>query len=181
MSRDYGFFPVFVEKYFWMCYTYTKITISYRRNAMQELLTLLDKDLIYDGHEIINGSFVIRTHSGNPVCKCRYCGRKSTSVHSLYQRSVQDLPIQGHTTTLMITARKMFCKNPKCEHKTFSETFAFMGRSAQKTDRLKNQIINVALETSSIAAADTLKRGAIQTSKSTVCLLLKKIAPIVDK
>ena len=147
---------------------------------MQELLTLLDKNLVYDGHEMIDRNFVIKTHSDNPVCKCRYCGTESSSVHSLYQRSVQDLPIQGHTTILVITTRKMFCKNPKCEHKTFSETFSFMGRSAKKTNRLKNQIINVALETSSIAAADMLKREAIQTSKSTVSLLLKKIAPIVD-
>ena len=147
---------------------------------MQELLTLLDKDLIYDGHEIVDGNFVITAHSGNPVCKCRYCGKESSSVHSLYQRSVQDLPIQGHTTTLVLTARKMFCKNPACEHTTFSEAFPFMGKSAKKTDRLKEQIINVALETSSVAAADTLKRSAIQTSKSTVCLLLKKIVADVD-
>lgn len=147
---------------------------------MQELLTLLDKNLIYDGHGIDNGNFVIKAHSGNPVCKCRYCGKESSSVHSTYVRSVQDLPIQGHTTILLLTSRKMFCRNPQCGHKTFSETFPFIGKSAKKTDRLKDQIINIALETSSVAAADTLKRGAIQTSKSTVCLLLKKIAPIVD-
>ena len=147
---------------------------------MQELLTLLDENLVYDGHEIVNGNFVLKAHSGNPVCKCRYCGRESSSVHSVYVRSVQDLPIQGHTTTLLLTSRKMFCRNPQCGHKTFSETFPFMGRNAKKTDRLKDQIINIALETSSVAAADTLKRGAIQTSKSTVCLLLKKITPIVD-
>lgn len=147
---------------------------------MQELLTLLDKNLIYDGHWIDNGNFVIKAHSGNPVCKCRYCGKESSSVHSTYVRSVQDLPIQGHTTTLLLTSRKMFCRNPQCGHKTFSETFPFIGKSAKKTDRLKDQIINIALETSSVAAADTLKRGAIQASKSTVCLLLKKIAPIVD-
>ena len=147
---------------------------------MQELLTLLDKDLIYDGHEIVDGNFVIIAHSGNPVCKCRYCGEGSSSVHSVYQRSVQDLPIQGCTTTLVLTARKMFCKNPACGHTTFSETFPFMGKSAKKTDRLKEQIINVALETSSVAAADALKRSAIQTSKSTICLLLKKIAADVD-
>ena len=69
-------------------------------------------------------------NSGNPVCKCKYCGRESSSVHSLYQRSVQDLPIQGHTTTLLITSRKMFCKNPQCSHKTFSETFSFIGKNA---------------------------------------------------
>lgn len=147
---------------------------------MQELLTLLDKDLIYDGHEIVDETFVITAHSGNPVCKCRYCGKESASVHSVYRRSVQDLPIQGHTTTLVLTARKMFCKNPQCGHKTFSEIFSFLDRNAKKTNRLKEQILNVALETSSVAAADTLKREAIQASKSTVCLLLKKIAPPVD-
>lgn len=147
---------------------------------MQELLTLLDKNLVYDNHQIIDGNFVITAHSGNPVCKCRYCGKESSSIHSVYQRSVQDLPIQGHSTTLVLTARKMFCKNPKCEHKTFSESFSFIERNAKKTNRLKDQIINVALETSSIAAADTLKREAIQASKSTVCLLLKKISTIVD-
>lgn len=83
---------------------------------MQELLTLLDKNLVYDSHQIMDGNFVITAHSGNPVCKCRYCGKESSSVHSVYQRSVQDLPIQGHPTTIVLTARKMFCKNPKCEH-----------------------------------------------------------------
>ncbi len=44
---------------------------------MQKLLTILDKNLIYDGHEIVNGNFIIRAHSNNPVCKCIYCGRES--------------------------------------------------------------------------------------------------------
>ena len=53
---------------------------------MQELLTMLDPDLIYEGHEIINGVIYITASSGKKICKCPYCGVESTAVHSTYQR-----------------------------------------------------------------------------------------------
>jgi len=148
---------------------------------MQELLTMLDPDLIYEGHEIKNGVIYITASSGKKICKCPYCGVESASVHSTYQRVFQDLPIQGCNVNVILNCRKMFCKNTDCSHTTFAERFQYLKKNSKKTERLKDQIINIALETSSVAACGTLEREAIKASKSTICLLLKKIVTPVDK
>jgi len=148
---------------------------------MQELLEILDPDLIYDRHEIIDGVIYITASSGKKSCKCPYCGAESSSVHSAYQRIFQDLPIQGLNVNITLNCRKMFCKNDDCSHTTFAERFLYLKKNSKKTERLKDQIINIALETSSVAASDTLGREAIKASKSTICLLLKKIVTPVDK
>lgn len=148
---------------------------------MQELLEMLDPNLIYDGHEIVDGVIYITASSGKGICKCPYCGAESFSVHSTYQRIFQDLPIQGHNVNILLNCRKMFCKSAGCSHTTFAERFQYLKKNAKKTERLKDQIINIALETSSVAASGTLGREAIKASKSTICLLLKKTVTPEDK
>ncbi|OYO59674.1 hypothetical protein CG709_18115 [Lachnotalea glycerini] len=50
---------------------------------------------------------------------CPYCGHSSFSVHSTYQREIQDISLQDKQTILLLSVRKMFCDNPQCSHKTF--------------------------------------------------------------
>ena len=148
---------------------------------MKELIKLLDKDLEYIGHEIIDDTFYISARSIKKAPKCPFCGCEASGTHSYYQREFRDLPLQGKPVVIRLMTRRMFCGNPDCKHTTFAERYSFLSGNAKQTDRLKEHIIDIALETSSVAAAEVLERNAVKTSKSTICLMLKKIATPVDK
>ena len=105
---------------------------------------------------------------------CPYCKSTSDKPHSHYQRSFQDLPIQGKKVIIVLENRKMFCKNPECGHKTFAETFDFLQPKAKKSNRLTDEIINISLNVSSITASGILRSGTVNVGKSTICNLLKK-------
>ena len=92
---------------------------------MNNLIKLLDKNLEYIEHEIIEDTIYISVKSIKEYICCPYCCTPSNKIHSKYKRSFQDLPIQGLKVIIIITNRKMFCKNGDCNHKTFSEKFNF--------------------------------------------------------
>ncbi|QCJ41179.1 transposase family protein [Bacillus sp. S3] len=76
-----------------------------------------------------------------------------SSVHSTYPKSFQDLPMQGNKVMIHLNNRKLFCKNPTCSHKTFTERV-------------------VSMHCSSVTASKVLSRSTANISKST---LLKKM------
>ena len=84
------------------------------------------------------------------------------------------LPIMGKKTKAIIENRKFFCDNPDCTFTTFAERFDFLEQNGKKTKRLIDKIIDISLNTSSVAASRTLKDGIAEVGKSTICNLLKK-------
>lgn len=148
---------------------------------MDEFIKLLDQNLEYISHDLMDDTFYFSLRSIKDTAECPFCGSKSSSIHSCYVRSFRDLPIQGKPVVIQLHTRRMFCGNPDCSHTTFAERYSFLNGSAKQTNRLKEHIIDIAMETSSVAAAEVLGRNAVKTSKSTICLMLKKTVSIVDK
>jgi transposase len=145
------------------------------RPFMDELIKLLSENLEYVSHEIINDTIYIRVKSIREILVCPYCNGTSDKVHSLYERSFQDLPIQGKKVVIFINNRKMFCKNSECKHKTFAETYDFLMPKGKKTRRLEDEIVKLSLNVSSITASYLLSERVATVGKSTICNLLKKI------
>lgn len=141
---------------------------------MDEIVKLLDEHLEYIIHEIIGDTIFINVVSNRDTVICPYCGTPSSKVHSRYDRSFQDLPIQGKKVRVILNNRKMFCNNPDCNHTTFAESFDFLKFKAKKTKRLENEIINISMNVSSLTATDFLKESVADVGKSTICNLLKK-------
>jgi len=141
---------------------------------MDEFIKMLDENLDYLRHEIIDDTVIIHVISNRNEVRCPYCGSISNKRHSTYERSFQDLPIMGKKCKLIINNRKMFCLNPDCGHTTFAEKFDFIFSKGKKTKRLLDKIIDVSLSTSSVAASNILKDGIVTVGKSTICNLLKK-------
>jgi len=135
---------------------------------------MLDSNLKLNSYEIIDGTIYLHVESTKQGLQCPLCGATSTRVHSHYERSFQDLPIQGKKVIVIINNRKMFCDNADCQRTTFAESFSFLNHKAKKTHRLKDKIINVSNNMSSIAAQRLLRNSVATVSKSTICLLLKK-------
>jgi hypothetical protein len=82
--------------------------------------------------------------------------------------------MQGKKVEIVINNRKYFCKNASCEHKTFAETFDCLPQKGKRSNRLTEAIVRMSLNVSSVAAADILRNGTADISKSTICELLKK-------
>ena len=142
---------------------------------MKEMIKLLDKNLRYEKHEIKSEEIRIWVKSHQKVLTCPCCGAESKKAHSIYRRTIQDLPISGRKVYIEITSRKMFCYNTDCSRKTFSEKYDFVGSKRKKSLRLEKEIINIARNSSSTETARMLNRSTVKISSSTVRNLLKKM------
>ena len=143
-------------------------------DTMDEFIKELDQNLDDLEHEINADELIIYVSSNRKSCNCPYCNSPSTRVHSRYAKSFQDLPIMGKKTKIVIENRKFFCDNPDCDFTTFAERFDFLAQNGKKTKRLIDKIVDVSLNTSSVAASKTLRNGIADVGKSTICNLLKK-------
>ena len=54
-------------------------------------------------------------------CTCPKCGVLSEHKHGTYKRKLQDLPILGRTTYLIVNAYEYQCDNSSCDVTTFVE------------------------------------------------------------
>ena len=141
---------------------------------METLIKMLDSNLKLNCYNIIDDTIYLYVESIKQGVKCLECGYISNRVHSHYERSFQDLPIQGKKSIVILRNRKMFCDNPECSRTTFAESFSFLGHKSKKTYRLETEILNVSHNMSSVAAQRLLRKSVVAVSKSTICLLLKK-------
>ena len=141
---------------------------------MDEFIKLLDNELKYLTHQIIDDTVYIHIASTRGEVKCPFCGHMSSQTHSTYEKSFHDLPIQGKKVKIIINNRKMFCNNTDCDHTTFAERFNWLAHKSKKTQRLEDEIVRLSLNCSSIAAARFLSENTVAVGKSTVCNLLKK-------
>ena len=141
---------------------------------MRDIVALLDNDLMYMDHKINNACIEIQVCSKRDEGICPYCGSPSSRIHSTYERSFQDLPIQGQKVYVTIYNRKYFCDNPQCSHKTFAESFTCLKPKSKKSERLMNEIMKVSLEVSSLTASRLLRDGVVDVGKSSICNYLKK-------
>jgi transposase len=143
---------------------------------MDEFIKLLDPSLNYVEHITKDKKCIITVESSHKEVTCPYCGMASSKTHSVYKKEFQDLPIQDNQVIILIRNRKMFCPNPECSNKTFSERFDFIRYKSRKTERLIEKILSISLKLSSVSASKMLKSDTATVSKSTICRLIKKNA-----
>ena len=123
----------------------------------QKILKLLDIDLECTRYQIKKEKVIFEVHSTKEEIPCPYCGKLSSKVHSVYQREIQDISFQDKQTILLLDTRKMFCNNPSCDYKTFSERFDFVSSKGRKTKRLIDKILMTSAKLSSVSASTLLK------------------------
>jgi len=141
---------------------------------MREIVAMLDESLTYLAHEIFDDYIIVVVESSRDEVPCPYCDKVSSRVHSTYERSFQDLPIQGKKVYVSILNRKYFCDNRNCPNTTFAESFVCLKPKSKKSERLINEIMKLSTEVSSVTASRMLKDGVVDVSKSTICDMLKK-------
>lgn len=141
---------------------------------MENIIKLLDENLAFIDYKLVEDTLYISVKSKTMEAVCPYCGEVSSRVHSHYPKSFQDLPVQGKKVIILLDNRKMFCNNPECSHTTFAETFSFIEPKSKKTRRLKEQIVSLSKNLSSVNAEKYCRENVVRIGKSTICELLKK-------
>jgi len=138
------------------------------------LIKELDKNIIVEDTKIEDNCIYIKCSKPKYNCKCPYCGQKSSKIHSIYTRTIKDLPIQNHEVKLVLNVKKYFCINNRCKHTTFAEPFDFVEPKAVRTNRLTEYVSRIGLRNSSMDTARDLKDNSINLSVWTVLRIIKK-------
>ena len=139
-----------------------------------ELIKELDSKLIVTGKEIKDDIMYIYCETKKQSTKCKYCGEESENVHSVYTRTISDLPIQKYKVKLVIKVKKYFCNNSKCQHTTFAEPLDFVEKNALRTKRLDEYIKEIGLKNSSVEAKKQITNSHVQISNNTILRIIKK-------
>lgn len=142
----------------------------------QQMIKQLDPNLECMDVKMKDKQIIMKIRSVKKEAECPYCGCSSSRIHSTYEREIQDIPTQGRQTILLVAARKLFCINPSCPHKTFSERFHFVTPNGRKTKRLVEQVLVTSTKLSSVSSSTLLRQNSIKVCKSSICDLIKKNA-----
>ena len=136
---------------------------------MDEFIKLLDPAYELIQYRIKEDKVIFHIASTITELECPFCGSKTSKVHSIYEREIQDLPMQGKKVILLVDTRKMRCMNPDCSHKTFSEKHPFVTAKSKKTNRLIQNILYTSSQLSSLNASKLLKSENIsKTTENTI-------------
>ncbi|MBA2679660.1 MAG: ISL3 family transposase [Ktedonobacteraceae bacterium] len=89
-----------------------------------------------------------------PSASCPRCLISSTSRHSTYTRTAQDLAWSGQSVTFQVVTHKWRCRVAQCAQRVFAERLdPLLRRSARMTTRLIDLVCSVTLATSGRSAA----------------------------
>jgi transposase len=113
--------------------------------------------------------------ASRPAVACPSCSVLSSHVHSLYQRTVADLPWAGVAVTLHLHVRRFSCRHPACSRATFSESLLeVVAPSARRSLRLANEQRQLGLQVGGAVAARTAQRQGMKASPSTILRLIRR-------
>jgi len=117
-----------------------------------------------------NGQLVtIHASAGNPAAKCPSCGHFSRRIHSVYQRTLADLPWCGVPVCLRLRLRNFFCDKPSCSQKIFAERLEEVARAyARCTDRQREALEWIALALGGEAGARLACELGLRVSPDTL-------------
>ena len=121
-----------------------------------------------------DGSALILTVSSTqPARACPLCGQLSSSVHSRYERTLADLPVQGLRLRFRLGVRRFYCRTDNCVRQVFCERLTGLAhRYARQTQRLNTCLELIAHALGRNAGARLAGRLSLPTSAT---LLLRRL------
>jgi transposase len=110
--------------------------------------------------------------SRQPAPECPLCHVAARRLHSRDQRTLADLPWAGWTVRLELGVRKLFCDNPNCMRRIFTERLpGVVAPWARRTLRLGQRLTAVAVGGS--AGARLSRDLGIPASRNTLLRLIR--------
>src|SRR4051812_23114143 len=110
--------------------------------------------------------------SQQPAPECPLCHVAARRLHSRYERA--DLPWAGWTVRLELGVRKLFCDNPDCGRRIFTERLpGVVAPWARRTLRLGKRLTTVAVALGGSAGARLSRDLGIPVSRNTLLRLIR--------
>ena len=151
------------------------ITIMESNSTALNLQQFFPTDLQIQEIETTSDTVYIRMKSRTRSITCPKCKKECKKYHAVHKRKVQDLPVFGKKTILMLSIYEFECENPDCSCVSTTENFnGFLNGYSRMTERLADLVTGLALETSSEGAARILNSMNIAISGDTVIRTLIK-------
>jgi len=111
---------------------------------------------------------------------CPLCARQSKRVHSRYERTLADLPWGEYAVTVLLSVRRLFCDNKKCERRLFAERLPDVAAPwARRTTRLAGRLTAVGLALGGAASVRLGRKLGLAASRNTLLRLIRR-APMPD-
>jgi len=112
------------------------------------------------------------------TASCPLCHQPACSVHSRYQRCVADLPCSGRALTLVIHARRFFCRTPTCPRRTFRERLpALIAPGARRSHGLLAALTRIGIALGGKPGARLARQLGMPASNQTL-LRFVRAAPL---
>ena len=112
--------------------------------------------------------------SQQPAPECPLCHVAAKRLHSRYERTLADLPWAGWTVRLELGVRKLFCDNPDCGRRIFTERLpGVVAPWARRTLRLGKRLTTVAVALGGSAGARLSRELGIPASRNTLLRLIR--------
>lgn len=109
---------------------------------------------------------------------CPECGRRSSQVHSRYDRVLMDLPSLGRAVYLRVHVRRFRCATFTCPRRIFGEPLAdsVAPRGARRTARLEGIVHHLGIALGGRPAAALAQRLMLPVSRDTLLRVLRRLA-----
>src|SRR6266498_1280557 len=78
-----------------------------------------------------------------PRSTCPVCSTWSDTVHSLYQRTIADLPWSGREVRLRRRVRRFFCRQPSCARRIFTERLPTVVAPYARRSRRQTELVRL--------------------------------------
>ena len=128
--------------------------------------------------EPAQSALTINLRARPATARCPLCGRRSKRVHSRYQRTLADLPWGEQAVTVLLSVRRLFCDNKKCERRLFAERLPDVAAPwARKTARLAGRLTTVGLALGGAAGTRLGRKLGLPASRNTLLRLVRQ-APL---
>jgi len=144
-------------------------------NTALELQQFFPTDLQIQNIETTSDAVYIKMKSRTQSIICPKCKKECNRYHAVHKRKVQDLPVLGKRTILLLSIYEFECENPDCSRISTTENFGgFLNSHSRMTERLADLVTQLALKTSCEGAARILNSMNIAISGDTVIRTLIK-------
>jgi transposase len=107
--------------------------------------------------------------------RCPGCDVPARHIHSRYTRTLADLPWGGYRVTWRLRVRKLFCRNPACARRIFTERLpGLVAPWARRTLRLAARLLAMGLALGGAAWVRLSRHFGLTVSRNTLLRMIRR-------
>lgn len=146
------------------------------------ILLKLPEQYRLDEVDVDNGLLRCCLSLTSQSAQCPCCGTYSPRVHSIYLRTLTDLPFGPNPLRLKLRLRKYFCGNHNCARRIFAERIPELARPyARRSDRLTQIIADIGCECGGEAGAYLVAQNQLgDWAPNTILGIVRSTAAFAD-